>query len=74
MDPTLKAVRVANYIKQIDFGVGIISHSCGVREPRELNRSHARIVTENGLSVSIAARYAEKESGIKMKKVLQELG
>ena len=74
LDPTLKAVRVANYIKQIDFGVGIISHSCGVREPRELNRSHARIVTENGLSVSIAARYPEKESGIKMKKVLQELG
>ena len=43
------AVRVANYV----YEVGTIAHSCGVREPRELRRSHARIVTEAGLSVPL---------------------
>ncbi len=51
--PAAKAVRVANYCKNMVWEVGVISHSCGVSEPRELKRHHARIVTENGLSISL---------------------
>ncbi|MDH3981176.1 MAG: hypothetical protein OEU91_11765 [Gammaproteobacteria bacterium] len=34
--------------------VGIIAHSCGVKEPRELKRFHARVVGNNGLSVPLS--------------------
>ncbi|MBT8121509.1 MAG: FMN-binding glutamate synthase family protein [Gammaproteobacteria bacterium] len=51
LDPMNKSVRVANYVNTMVYEVGMIAHSCGVREPRELHRAHARIVTENGLSV-----------------------
>ncbi len=67
--PELKAVRVANYAKNIEYEVGVISHSCGVREPRQLNRSHARVMTENGLTVSLAILYADKKSGVKISKI-----
>jgi len=30
--------------------VGIIAHSCGVKNPRELDRTHARIVVGDGLT------------------------
>jgi len=36
LNPKDKAVRVANYAKNITYEVGIIAHSCGVREPRQL--------------------------------------
>ena len=48
-----KAVRVANYAKNMMYEVGLIAHSCGVREPRELRRFHARIVGNNGLSIPL---------------------
>ncbi|MCW8964618.1 MAG: FMN-binding glutamate synthase family protein [Gammaproteobacteria bacterium] len=48
-----KAERVANYAKNMMYEVGMIGHSCGVREPRELRRFHARIVCQNGLSVPL---------------------
>jgi glutamate synthase domain-containing protein 2 len=53
LDPQHKAVRVANYARNITREVGIIAHSCGVREPRELQRMHARVVNANGLSVAL---------------------
>ena len=57
-----KSTRVHNYIKNIVHEVGTIAHSCGVRSPRELNRSHARIVQENGTSVTLAEIYPCKSS------------
>ena len=57
LDPTHKAVRVYNYVNRINHEVGIIAHSCGVKEAHELRRFHARVVAENGLSVSLADRY-----------------
>lgn len=51
--PESKAERVAHYAKNLTHEVGIIAHACGVPEPRGLTRSHARIVTENGLSVRL---------------------
>ncbi len=48
-----KAQRVSNFQDQIEYEVGIIAHSCGVREPRELRRFHCRVMQENGLSVPL---------------------
>ena len=57
LNPQDKAVKVANYVKHINYAVGIISHSCGVREPRSLNRNHVRLVQENGKSVPMSELY-----------------
>ncbi len=57
LDPTDKAERVANYVINMQKEVGMIAHSCGVRNPRELNRTHARIVTELGQSVPMDVFY-----------------
>ena len=59
LNPTLKAERVAHYVRHMVHEVGIIAHSCGVKEPRELNRDHARIVQDNGLSVPLSQLYPE---------------
>ncbi|MEE9575067.1 MAG: FMN-binding glutamate synthase family protein [Gammaproteobacteria bacterium] len=48
-----KAIRVMNYAQNMVHEVGTIAHSCGVTAPRKLRRFHARIVTENGLSVPL---------------------
>lgn len=53
LNPQNKAERVAAYAKNISKEVGIIAHSCGVNEPRQLKRRHARIVTENGRSMGL---------------------
>jgi len=55
-----KSIRVANYIKNINYEVGMIAHSCGVHEPRELGRRHARIVQQNGTSTMLADIYPDK--------------
>lgn len=70
LDPTLKAVRVSNYIQTTLHETGVIGHSCGVREPRELTRKHARIVTQSGVSVSLAELHPDKIFGIKAKQTL----
>ncbi len=59
LDPQNKAERVYHYVKNIEQEVGVICHSCGVEEPRALNRHHARIVSEHGTSVSLAEIYPE---------------
>lgn len=61
LDPEDKANRVFHYAKNLEYEVGMIAHSCGVHEPRELNRHHARMVSENGTSVSLAEIYPDKE-------------
>ena len=60
LDPADKAERVANYAKNMVYEVGIIAHSCGVREPRELKRFHARIVSANGLSIPLDELHPER--------------
>jgi glutamate synthase domain-containing protein 2 len=52
-----KAARVANYVNNMVYEVGVIAHACGVREPRELNRNHARIVTGPGQSMTLEEIY-----------------
>ncbi len=50
LDVTDKTERVYRYAKSIRKEVGIIAHSCGVPEPRRLQRFHCRIVQEDGVS------------------------
>ena len=57
--PEAKKDRVANFAKNIVHEVEIIAHSCGVAEPRQLNRSHARIVMDNSLSVRMDELYQQ---------------
>lgn len=47
LDIKAKSLRVANFIKTMTKEVEMIAHSCGVKEPRQLNRHHARIVTRD---------------------------
>ncbi|MEL0637761.1 FMN-binding glutamate synthase family protein [Marinomonas sp. TI.3.20] len=48
--PQEKSERVANYADGLLHGIGLIAHSCGVKEPRELNRSHVRIIENQSRS------------------------
>ena len=57
LNPKLKSVRVANYVKNIVHEIGMIAHSCGVHHPLELERHHARVVQENGLSIPLDELY-----------------
>jgi glutamate synthase domain-containing protein 2 len=59
LNPAARAVRVANHEKNMNYEVGIIAHACDVREPRELRRFHARVVTANGLSVPLNELYPD---------------
>ena len=54
-----KAVRVKNLVNNLVHEVCVISHSVGVNSPRELRRVHARMVQNNGRSISLAELYPE---------------
>ncbi len=59
LDPTDKAVRVANFHRNMLKEVGIIAHSCGVRSPRDLRRRHARVVTGDGRTALLSDLYPD---------------
>ncbi|MDJ0698685.1 MAG: FMN-binding glutamate synthase family protein [Woeseiaceae bacterium] len=55
--PADKAERVRQYSETMRKEVGIIAHSCGVPEPRRLQRFHCRIVQDDGRSVPLNELY-----------------
>ena len=55
LDPANKAHRVANYARNLMHEVEVIAHSCGVAEPRMLERRHAQVINETGIPKPIAA-------------------
>ena len=57
--PEDKAVRVANYAKNMLKEVGMIAHSCGVPEPRRLRRFHARMMLGDGFTKPLDEVYPE---------------
>lgn len=59
LHPEEKSVRVAQYARNVRKEVGIIAHSCGVADPHLLTRKQARIVIENGRSLSMDEFYSE---------------
>ena len=71
LDPTSKSIRVSNYLKSMLYEVGVICHSCGVKEPRQLTRKHARIMSESGVTVSLAEIYPDKVPGSKIPEALR---
>jgi len=60
LDVEEKSIRVKNFVNKIHYGIGLISHSCGVKHPRELTRRHCRIVQANGKSETLDILYPEK--------------
>jgi len=56
-----KAERVYHYATNMAHEVATLCHSCGVNEPRELQRSHARIVREDGFSVSLEEIFPDQK-------------
>ncbi len=63
LDPIDKAERVAHYVKNMTHEIEVIAHSCGVPEPRQLRRHHARIVVDNGRSKAIDEIYPDQIPG-----------
>ena len=59
LNPADKAVRVKHYVENMRHEVGVIAHSCGVHEPRQLRRFHARMVTEDGQSRPLNELYGD---------------
>ncbi len=57
-----KTKRVANFAKHMIKEVGVIAHSCGVKEPRQLRRSHVRMVFSNSLSKPLNILFPDKKS------------
>jgi len=57
LDVADKTERVYHYAKNMRKEVGIIAHSCGVPEPRRLQRFHCRIVQEDGSSIPLDEMY-----------------
>lgn len=55
-----KAERVFHYASNMFHEVSMLCHSCGVDEPRQLQRKHARIVREDGFSVSLADLFPDQ--------------
>jgi glutamate synthase domain-containing protein 2 len=48
LNPEDKARRVASYARNLMHEVEIIAHSCGVAEPRMLERCHAQVINARG--------------------------
>lgn len=61
LDPTDKAVRVYHYHHNLQHEVGVIAHSCGVAEPRQLRRNHARRVMDDGRSIPLDELYQQRQ-------------
>jgi glutamate synthase domain-containing protein 2 len=57
LDPREKAERVKRFAQQMHYDLNVITHICGVPEPRRLQRLHCRIVTESGRSVPMDELY-----------------
>lgn len=56
-----KKERVAYYLKNLEKEVRIIANSCGLKRPRDFNRSHARVVIGSGKSVTLEKLYPNIE-------------
>jgi glutamate synthase domain-containing protein 2 len=54
-----KAERVRQYSLHMRKEIGIIAHSCGVKEPRSLKRFHCRIVQSDGRSIPLNEIYPD---------------
>jgi len=56
-----KQKRVAYYLKNLEKEIRIIANSCGAKRPRDLNRTHARVVVSYGQSKTLEQLYPSVE-------------
>jgi glutamate synthase domain-containing protein 2 len=63
LNPQDKSERVKHYVDGILHDIGMIAHSCGVKAARDLQRRHARIVSDDAKSISLAQRFPETSFG-----------
>ena len=61
LDPEVKSVRVANFVKKMEYGVNLIAHSCGADHPRALRRQHVRLVQGDGRSEQMNRLWPDAE-------------
>ncbi|WP_329742850.1 FMN-binding glutamate synthase family protein [Dyella sp. A6] len=59
---TDKTEKVAHYARNVMREVGIIAHSCGLEDPRHLDRTHCRVVGDDGLSVPLVQLFPYPEA------------
>ncbi|MES2605643.1 MAG: FMN-binding glutamate synthase family protein [Pseudomonadota bacterium] len=57
-----KAVRVANYQRNMIKEISVIAHSCGVKNPRQLMRKHARMVHSSSASITLVDYYRKRKN------------
>ena len=57
--PEDKAARVQHYSETMRKEIGVIAHSCGVAEPRQLRRYHCRLVQDDGRSIPLSELYPD---------------
>lgn len=62
--PMEKAERVFNFHRHLVHEVEVIAHACGVSEPRQLRRHHARMVTGGARSTPLSEVWPPVEPGI----------
>ncbi|MFZ5722525.1 MAG: FMN-binding glutamate synthase family protein [Pseudomonadota bacterium] len=62
--PLEKAERVYQFHRHLVHEVEVIAHACGVGEPRELRRHHARMVTGGPRSVPLSEIWPPVEAGL----------
>ncbi|MFT5705859.1 MAG: glutamate synthase domain-containing protein 2 [Oceanospirillaceae bacterium] len=53
LDITDKGERVYQFASKIMYDVGMIAHSCGVTEARQLSRDHVQIINEQGIPIEM---------------------
>ena len=46
-------------LQNMVYEVGTIAHSCGVRNPRESRRFHARVVQPTGLTIGLGELFPD---------------
>jgi glutamate synthase domain-containing protein 2 len=49
-----KSERVYQFANKMMYDVGMIAHSCGVTEPRQLGREHVQIINEQGIPTEMS--------------------
>jgi len=59
--PADKSERAYHYVRNLVYEVGVIAHSCGVPEPRQLRREHVHVVMEKGQAIPFDELHPHKE-------------
>jgi glutamate synthase domain-containing protein 2 len=72
LDVELKAERVYHYVKNLMKEVEIVAHSCGVSEPSQLRRQHARMVVADGRSVRLDQLFPPADTSVEALHIVEK--